>query len=62
MTFKLQVVRLHTMNGYYSDSDGKCHDGWLLYNGAWYYFRKGEMLRNTYTPDGNWVGLDGVWA
>lgn len=47
---------------YYSDSDGKCHDGWLLYNGAWYYFRKGEMLRNTYTPDGNWVGLDGVWA
>ena len=47
---------------YYSDSDGKCHDGWLLYNGAWYYFSKGEMLRNTYTPDGNWVGLDGVWA
>lgn len=47
---------------YYSDSDGKCHDGWLLYNGAWYYFDKGEMLRNTYTPDGNWVGLDGVWA
>ena len=26
---------------YYSDSDGKGHDGWLLYNGAWYYFRKG---------------------
>lgn len=47
---------------YYSDSDGKGHDGWLLYNGAWYYFSKGEMLRNTYTPDGNWVGLDGVWA
>ena len=49
-------------NWYYSDSDGKCHDGWLLYNGAWYYFDRGVMLRNTYTPDGNWVGLDGVWA
>lgn len=46
---------------YYADADGKGHDGWLSYNGSWYYIKDGEMLTNQYTPDGYFVGMDGVW-
>lgn len=46
---------------YYADADGKGHDGWLKYKNAWYYIKQGRMLTNCYTPDGYWVGMDGVW-
>ena len=46
---------------YYADADGKGHDGWLQYKNAWYYIADGVMLINCYTPDGYWVGMDGVW-
>ena len=54
--------RVTSTTWYFADADGKGHDGWLLYNGSWYYIEKGIMLTNTYTPDGYWVGLNGVWA
>ena len=46
---------------YYADSNGIAHDGWLSYNGLWYYIDYGVMDRYCYTPDGYWVGADGVW-
>lgn len=46
---------------YYTDADGRGHDGWLQYNGSWYYIKDGVMLINQYTPDGYFVGMDGVW-
>ena len=54
--------RVTSTTWYFADADGKGHDGWLLYNGSWYYIEKGIMLTNTYTPDGYWVGLNGIWA
>lgn len=54
--------RVTSTTWYFADADGKGHDGWLLYNGSWYYIEKGIMLTNEYTPDGYWVGLNGIWA
>ena len=54
--------RVTSTTWYFADPDGKGHDGWLLYNGSWYYIEKGIMLTNEYTPDGYWVGLNGIWA
>lgn len=45
----------------YANADGTGYDGWLQYKGSWYYIDKGEMLVNQYTPDGYFVGMDGVW-
>ena len=48
---------------YYFGADGYLYmNRWLLWNNLWYYCGSdGSMLRNTYTPDGYWVGGDGVW-
>jgi len=36
--------------------------GWVKDNGKWYYLASsGNMLRNTYTPDGYYVDGSGVW-
>lgn len=45
---------------FYADADGKGHDGWLEYEGKYYYIEDGRMLRNTVTPDGFIVDKDGV--
>lgn len=45
----------------YANADGTGYDGWLQYNGSWYYIKDGVMLINQYTPDGYFVGMDGVW-
>ena len=45
---------------YYADSDGQGHQGWLYYNGSWYYFEKGRMRINCIAPDGSYLGADGI--
>ena len=45
---------------YYMDSDGQGHQGWLYYNGSWYYFEKGRMQTNCIAPDGSYLGADGI--
>ncbi|HAI92956.1 MAG TPA: hypothetical protein DCM21_10595 [Butyrivibrio sp.] len=45
---------------YYVDADGQAHNGWLKYNGSWYYFEKGRMLTDCYAPDGSYLGSDGI--
>ncbi len=41
--------------------DGKAYDGWLLYNGSWYYIDCGIMVRNDYV--GNYfLDVNGVWT
>ena len=45
---------------YYADSDGQGHQGWLYYNGSWYYFEKGIMQTNCIAPDGSYLGADGI--
>ena len=41
--------------------DGKAYDGWLLYNGSWYYIDCGKMVRNNYV--GNYfLDANGVWT
>ena len=49
--------------GLYYYYEPAAHIGWFQdTNGAWYYFNnEGEMLTNTTTPDGYWVGSNGVW-
>ena len=42
----------------YANADGTGYDGWLQYNGSWYYIKDGVMLINQYTPDGYFVGMD----
>ena len=45
---------------YYFDTDGYMATGWRQIDGKWYYLSSsGEMLRNTTTPDGYRVGIDG---
>lgn len=45
---------------YYFDADGYMATGWRQIDGKWYYLSaSGEMLRNTTTPDGYRVGVDG---
>ncbi len=45
---------------YYANADGTVYDGWLNDGGYWYYIDEGVMLRSKYTPDGYWVGADGI--
>lgn len=46
---------------------GRMVTGWNKIDGKYYYFDNtpgatdGAMLRNTKTPDGLYVGLDGAW-
>ena len=43
--------------------DGKAYHGWVLFNNKdWYYIDNGRMLTSTFTPDGYWVGADGVYT
>ena len=36
--------------------------GWVKDSGKWYYLASsGNMLRNTYTPDGYYVDDSGAW-
>lgn len=45
---------------YYANPDGTVYNGWVNDGGNWYYIQWGIMLTNQYTPDGYWVGSDGV--
>lgn len=50
---------------YYLDpQSGALVTGWVYEERKWYYFsaETGELLKNTYTPDGCWVDKDGVWT
>ena len=48
-------------------TQGSMVTGWQLIDDKWYYFNmesdgtKGRLLYNTVTPDGYYVGADGVW-
>ena len=51
---------------YYLGQSGAMKTGWFFdpdYN-AWYYLHdeNGDMLVNTMTPDGYYVGADGKWV
>lgn len=48
---------------YYFDEAGYCLTGqWVKDEGRWYYCNEsGAMLKNARTPDGFYVGGDGVW-
>lgn len=47
---------------YCFDPSGYLRYGWILSNGSWYYCGEGGgMLVNARTPDGHFVGGDGVW-
>ncbi len=46
-------------DGYMLENQWLCDPG----SGLWYYLGSGgAMLTSAYTPDGYWVGADGVWA
>lgn len=47
---------------YHADSNGVATSGWVLDGGKWYYCNYGRMLQNEMTPDGYYVGADGVWV
>ena len=49
---------------WYQNDDGSWPAAcWQQINGAWYYFNAGGyMLENSMTPDGYYVGPDGVWV
>lgn len=49
---------------FYLKQDGAMALGWRPIDGKWYYFspEDGAMLTNSATPDGYWVGADGVWV
>lgn len=47
---------------YYFDSDYSMRTGWVQSGGNWYYLdSSGYMLVNTRTPDGYYVGFDGIY-
>lgn len=47
---------------YCFDEVGYLRYGWIYWNDKWYYCNeKGALLANTRTPDGYYVGGDGVW-
>ena len=52
--------KVYGISWYYMDSDGQGHQGWLKYNGSWYYFEKGRMQTNCIAPDGSYLGADGI--
>lgn len=46
----------------YFHADGSGAVGWNLIDGKWYYFYEDStMMTNSTTPDGYWIGADGVW-
>lgn len=49
---------------YYFNDNSIMVTGWLENSGKWYYFDKtnGNMLKNTVTPDGYFVAIDGSWS
>ena len=48
---------------YYFKEDGYMATGWFLVNGKWYYLdpENGNMWKNTTTPDGYPLSIDGSW-
>ena len=52
--------KVYGSSWYYMDSDCQGHQGWLYYNGSWYYFVKGKMQTNCIAPDGSYLGADGI--
>ena len=56
----MQEGKIYSDQWYYTDSDGQGHQGWLYYNGSWYYFEKGRMRINCIAPDGSYLGADGI--
>lgn len=48
---------------YFFDENGYRKTGWIFWQEKWYYCdANGPMLVNTVTPDGYFVGSDGVWT
>ena len=48
---------------YFFDNNAYMVTGWYLVNNVWYYMdtQSGAMLKNTTTPDGYKVGIDGAY-
>ena len=48
---------------YFFNNDAYMVTGWYLVNDTWYYMdmQSGAMLKNTTTPDGYKVGIDGAY-
>ena len=48
---------------YFFDENGYRKTGWVSWKEQWYFLNEnGEMLTNSVTPDGKYVGEDGVLA
>lgn len=48
---------------YCFDDNGYRRYGWIYWNDKWYYCgTDGALMANTRTPDGYYVGSDGVWV
>jgi len=48
---------------YCFDDSGYRRYGWIYWNNKWYYCGSdGALMANTMTPDGYYVGSDGVWV
>lgn len=48
---------------YCFDNNGYRRYGWIYWNEKWYYCGEdGALMANTMTPDGYYVGSDGVWV
>ena len=48
---------------YFFNSHGYMKAGWILWDNKWYFCGPdGKMWKNCYTPDGYWLGNDGVWT
>lgn len=48
-------------DGWAYAKDGKAYDGWLLYNGSWYYIDGGKMLTSQYVGQ-YYLNSNGVWV
>lgn len=47
---------------YFFNESGYMRTGWIYWNNLWYYCGPdGALLANTRTPDGYYVGGDGIW-
>ena len=61
-TYPVSQWQLINNYWYYFNEAGYMVTGWILWNNKWYYCQpSGEMLANTTTPDGYYVGADGAW-
>ena len=61
-TYPVNQWQLINIYWYYFNEAGYMVTGWILWNNKWYYCQpSGEMLANTTTPDGYYVGADGAW-